>query len=113
MYWVWKDLAERGEEGKALVDERVEYITIAYSSFKFKTPVNPTVLSDAELQSIRVPLLYMIGEHETCYDADSAVSRLAKIAPRIEIYFIPGTGHDLMFTHTDVVNQRVLEFLKH
>jgi pimeloyl-ACP methyl ester carboxylesterase len=113
MYWVWKDLAEKGEDGKALVDERVEYVTIAFSCFKFKTPVNPTVLSDAELQGIGVPLLYMVGEHETCYDADSAVSRLAKIAPRIEIDLIPGTGHELMFTHTDEVNQRILEFLKH
>jgi pimeloyl-ACP methyl ester carboxylesterase len=111
--WVWKDLAESGADGKAMVDERVEYVSIAFSCFKFKTPVNPTVLSDAELQGIRIRLLYLVGEHETCYDAESAVSRLARVAPGISVELIPGTGHDLMFTHTDVVNRKILEFLRH
>lgn len=112
MYSVWKDLVQMGKDGREIVDERVDYVEIAYSSFKFKTPVNPTVLTDSELQNIRVPLLYLIGANETMYNADSAITRLKKVAPIIETELISGTGHDLMFTHTEVVNQRILEFLK-
>ena len=113
MYSVWKDLAGMGKEGKEIVDERVDFVEIAFSSFKFKMSVSPTVLTDSELQNIKVPLLYLVGEHETMYDADSAITRLKKVAPKIETELIPGTGHDLMFTHTEIVNQRMLKFLRH
>jgi pimeloyl-ACP methyl ester carboxylesterase len=112
MYSVWKDLLNQGDTGKELVDERVRYVETAYSCFKFKSPVNPTVLSDSELQSIAVPMLCLIGAHETMYNADSAVQRLHRVAPRIETDLISGTGHDLMFTHTEVVNRRILDFLR-
>jgi pimeloyl-ACP methyl ester carboxylesterase len=112
MYSVWKDLLNKGKAGKEIVDERIEYVEIAYSCFKFKNPVNPSILTDSELQNIRVPLLYMIGVNETMYNADSAVQRLKKVAPQIEMELITGTGHDLMFTHTEEVNQRILNFLK-
>jgi pimeloyl-ACP methyl ester carboxylesterase len=112
MYSVWKDLVKMGKDGREIVDERVDYVEIAYSSFKFKMPVNPTVLTDSELQNIRFPLLYLVGEHETMYDADSAITRLKNVAPLIETELISGTGHDLLFTHTEEVNQRILRFLK-
>jgi pimeloyl-ACP methyl ester carboxylesterase len=112
MYSVWKDLLNQGDTGKELVDERVRYVETAYSCFKFKSPVNPTVLSDSELQNIAVPMLYLIGAHETMYDADSAIQRLHRVAPRIETDLIAGTGHDLMFTHTEAVNRRILDFLR-
>lgn len=109
---VWRDLAKMGKEGKEIVDERVDYVEIAYSCFKFKKPVDPTVLTDSELQNLKVPLLYMVGANETMYNADSAINRLKKVAPEIETELISGTGHDLMFTHTDMVNQRLLMFLR-
>lgn len=112
MYSVWKDLLNKGDTGKEIVDERVRYVETAYSCFKFKAPVNPTVLSDSELQNIAVPMLYLIGAHETMYDADSAIQRLHRVAPRIETDLVSDTGHDLMFTHTDVVNRRILDFLR-
>jgi pimeloyl-ACP methyl ester carboxylesterase len=59
-----------------------------------------------------VPILFLIGANETMYDADSAIQRLRRVAPRIETDVIAGTGHDLMFTHTEVVNRRILDFLR-
>ncbi|MFA5404131.1 MAG: alpha/beta hydrolase [Ignavibacteria bacterium] len=112
MYSVWKDLLNMGEYGKEIVEERINYIEIAYSSFKFKSPPNPTVLTDFELKNIQVPLLFLVGENETVYNADSAINRLNKLAPGIETELISGTGHDLMFTHTDLVNGKILKFLK-
>ncbi|KMQ49537.1 carboxylesterase [Chitinispirillum alkaliphilum] len=112
MYWVWKDLAEMGETGKRRVEDRIDYYQIAMKCFKFKTGVQPTVLTDTELNQLKMPVLYLVGENETIYDGESAINRLRETAPQIETFFIRNTGHDLMFTHTDMVNRRILEFLK-
>jgi pimeloyl-ACP methyl ester carboxylesterase len=112
MYSVWKDLLNMGKDGKEIVDDRIDYVEIAYNCFKFKSPPNPTVLTDSELQNINIPTLYLIGANEIMYNPDSAINRLKKIAPQIETELISGTGHDLMFTHTELVNRILLKFLK-
>ena len=80
--------------------------------FKLKTGVQPTVLTDSELKKIKLPLLYLVGENETIGNGKSTVNRLNRVAPGIETELIPNTGHDLMFTHTEIVNKRIIEFLK-
>lgn len=112
MYWVWSDLAQMGDNGKQLVEDRIDYYDIALKSFKFKQPVNPTVLTDLELQKLGMPVLFLIGEHETMYNASDAIDRLNKVNARIKTELIFGTGHDLMFTHTEIVNRKILDFLK-
>jgi pimeloyl-ACP methyl ester carboxylesterase len=112
MYWAWDDLVRMGPVGRAIADERVVFVRLAYRSFKFKAGVNPVVLSDAELRSISAPTLYIAGEHEKAHDPREAIKRLNAVAPRIETELIPGTGHDLMFTHAGSVNRRILEFLR-
>lgn len=111
IYWVWKDLAETDDDGKQRVEDRIEYYQMAMKCFKLKAGVQPTILTDDELLNFKMPVLYIVGENETCYDGESAIHRLHQIAPHIETFFIRGTGHDLMFTHTDMVNGRILEFL--
>jgi len=80
--------------------------------FKFKMPVHPTVLEDEELQSIKVPALFLVGENEKIYSAEKAVQRLNKVSPQIRVEIIPNAGHDLTFVQADMVNKKVLEFLK-
>lgn len=112
MYWVWKDLAEQGESGRRLVEDRIDYYTLSLRSFKFKRPINPTVLSDGDLQRLTMPVLFLAGGNETVYDASAAAARLRRVNPGIRSEIIPGTGHDLMFTHTETVNRILLDFLK-
>lgn len=112
MYWVWKDLANTGASGIRLVEDRIDYYELAMKCFKLKTGVQPTVLTDSELQKIKLPLLYLVGENETIGNGKSTVNRLNRVAPGIETELIPNTGHDLMFTHTEIVNKRIIEFLK-
>lgn len=111
MYWVWSDLAKMGNKGIKLIEDRIDYYTIALKCFKLKQGVEPTVLTDTELVTLKPPVLYLVGENETCYNGQEATNRLNKVAPRIETELIQGTGHDLMFTHTETVNKRILEFL--
>jgi pimeloyl-ACP methyl ester carboxylesterase len=112
IYSVGKDILDLCKDGKEIVDDRIEFIEIAYSSFKFKRIPNPTVLTDSELQNIKTPLLCLIGSNETMYSADSAINRLKKINPQIETEIIPGTGHGLIFTHTELVDGLILKFMK-
>lgn len=111
MYWVWADLANMGEWGKGLVEARIDYFQLALKSFKFKQSVNPLVLNDEEIRGIRIPVLHVVGENETAYNAKDAVSRLISLNPEIRSVILDGTGHDLMFTHTDTLNHILHEFL--
>jgi pimeloyl-ACP methyl ester carboxylesterase len=112
MYWVWADLAQKGERGKQLVEDRIDYYQTALKCFKFKQPPTPTVLTDAEFYRLTMPVLFMVGNHETVYDPKSAIDRIRRVNPKIRTELIFGTGHDLMFTHTEVVNRKVLGFLE-
>jgi pimeloyl-ACP methyl ester carboxylesterase len=111
MYWVWSDLAKMGEKGRQLVEDRIDYYQLALKSFKFKQSVNPVVFTDMELQKLRMPVLFLVGEHETAFNAGETIERLNKVNPLIKTDLIPNTGHDLMFTHTEMVNKLILDFL--
>ncbi len=59
-----------------------------------------------------MPALYLVGENEKIYSAQEAVQRLNKVAPHIKTEVIPNAGHDLTIVQAEMVNRKVLEFLK-
>ncbi len=97
---------------RQIADDRVEYINIAMKSFKFKFGVEPNTLSDTELKKLKMPVLFLIGENEKVCNPQQAIDRLNKVAPGMKTEIFSGTGHDLLFTHTDEINNMMLEFLK-
>ena len=112
LYWLLEDLAHKDDAGRMLIEEHVEESYLALRSFKNKPMVNPTVLTDKELQSIAVPTLYLVGENEKICSAEEAVQRLRQVAPQIRSEVIPGAGHDLTIVQAKMVNRKVLDFLK-
>jgi pimeloyl-ACP methyl ester carboxylesterase len=112
MYGAWADLAATGESGRRLVEDRIDYYQLCLECFKFKQPVNPTVLSDPELRSLKPPMLFLTGNHETAFNSEEAIARIGRVNPAIKTVLIPNTGHDILFTHTEVVNDTILDFLK-
>ena len=62
--------------------------------------------------NINVPTLYLVGEHEKIYSAGKAIQRLHKMAPQIKTEVIPDAGHDLTFVQPEMVNKKILEFLR-
>lgn len=111
VYWLLEDTAKKGEAGRKVLDEEAEFAFLAYRSFKHRPMVNPTVLSDEELQALKVPTLFLIGENEKIYSARKAIERLNRVAPRIRSEVIPKAGHDLTVVQAKLVNGKVLEFL--
>lgn len=109
MYWALDDLAKKDKE-KA--EERINDSLLASKCFKTRFPLSPTVLGDNELQNIKIPALYIVGENEKICSAKKALERLNTIAPQIKTEIIPNAGHDLPIVKAEIVNEKVLEFLK-
>ncbi|MEL6406547.1 MAG: alpha/beta hydrolase [Chloroflexota bacterium] len=110
--WSLNDFLTKYPEAlQPIVDE----FTLTMQSF---VPPNPdevpqlNALSDDDLRSITRPTLFLIGENDVLYSASDALERLHAIAPQIETSLIHGAGHDVLLVKTDIVNQKILEFLK-
>jgi pimeloyl-ACP methyl ester carboxylesterase len=66
--------------------------------------------SEAELQSIGVPVLILDGVADEFVTPDQP-KRMADLIPRAELVLIPGTGHFAPFAKPAVFNQIVLDYL--
>lgn len=110
--WNFSDFLKQQPD---MLDKIVQEFILTMQSF---VPPNPqeipilTALSDEELQSITTPTLFLIGENDVLYSAQSAMKRLHTIAPHIKTHLIPNAGHDILLAQTEVVNQHILDFLK-
>ena len=111
LYWVCEDMAQT-KEGRAMLDDHLDGLRLAIRSFKIKIPASMTVLSDEELRNIKSPVLYLVGENEKMHSVEEAVKRLNSISPLIKTEVVPNTGHCLMFCCPDLVNAKILDFLK-
>lgn len=70
----------------------------------------PYVFTDDELQSVQVPILLLLGEHEVMYDPQSALHRASALVPGIEAEIVKKAGHVVSMEQPEYVNQRVLRF---
>ncbi|HEY31489.1 MAG TPA: alpha/beta hydrolase [Dehalococcoidia bacterium] len=107
-----EDSVKKDEISRMWVEDFIDNMFIASRCFKPRRPCNPTVLEDQELQSIKVPALYVVGENEKIYSAQKAVQHLSQVAPHIKTETIPSAGHDLTFVQAEMVNKKVLDFLQ-
>jgi pimeloyl-ACP methyl ester carboxylesterase len=104
--------ARQDESFRMWVEEFMDEVRMGIRCFKPKPMVGIAVLTDKELRSLQVPTLYLVGEHEKIYSAQKAVQRLKMVAPQIKAEVIPQAGHDLAGVQAEMVNRKVLEFLK-
>jgi pimeloyl-ACP methyl ester carboxylesterase len=74
--------------------------------------IMPTVFSDDELRALRVPVLLLIGENEVIYDAAEALARARRLIPDCRGELVPRCKHDMCFSQHQIVDARVLDFLK-
>jgi pimeloyl-ACP methyl ester carboxylesterase len=76
----------------------------------------PSVLqdpfSDEELRSMQVPTLLLIGQQEALYDSAAALERARRLIPNIEGELIAQANHEMTISKHEIVDPRVLEFLK-
>ena len=111
LYWLAEDTLKHRKNGHSLIEEHIEETFMAIRCFKKKRMVNPTVLSDEELNNIEVPVLFMVGENERIYSPRNVIERLNRVAPKIRTELIRNAGHDLAMAQPEIVNNSILEFL--
>ena len=112
MYWLAQDTVELGQKGKQLVDEHIDESFLAVQSFNSRKMVNPTVFTDAQLQKLNIPTLFLVGENEKIYSAKEAIERIQKVTPDIQTKVIKNAGHDLTMAKAEEVNKLIIHFLK-
>ncbi len=110
--WIMEDWAEKNEANRLFMEDWIESIFLGGRCFKPKMLVSPTVLTDDDWRNLEVPALFVVGENEKIYSAREALKRLNGVAPHIKTELIPGAGHDLTVVQADLVNKKVIEFLK-
>lgn len=106
------DLAATAQ-GPALIDAMTEDLALAFECYPLRElgkTVPPLKASDEALRSLRVPTLFVVGEHERIYDPATAFARLERVAPQVQRVLVRGAGHDLPWLKADEVNARVLAF---
>jgi pimeloyl-ACP methyl ester carboxylesterase len=106
--WLFADLLRKNLKR---FDATVDWLVTIMRSLQPRGLPFPTVLTDADWGALRMPTLFLAGEHETIYAADKAVRRLKRAAPQVRVEIIPGAGHDLTMVQAEMVNRIILDFL--
>jgi len=111
-HWLFEDGVKKDEETHEQVEEWIDNMFNGFRCYKLRAPFNPPVLKNHELQDIKVPTLFLVGENEKLYSVPKTIQRLNQEAPNISTKVIPDAGHDLAIVQAEMVNRLVLDFLK-
>ena len=109
MRWIFADMARHDPKW---IDSSLELLFTNIRNLQHRQLPFPKVLTDAEWAAFKVPALFLVGENEKIYSPEKAVRRLRRVAPQVIAEIVPGAGHDLTFVQAELVNQRILAFLK-
>lgn len=112
LFWLLEDFAQKDEDSRIMLEEEVDAVVERMRCYKPIRLIRPTVLTDVELKRINVPALFLVGEHEKIYSASKAIQRLKRVAPQIKTEMLPDAGHDVTIVQAEMVNKKVIEFLK-
>jgi len=109
--WLFADAVSGDAACRARADQAMDHAQRMARLFAPGPPPWPKSLDDAAWRSLRVPCLFLVGEHEKIYSARAAVRRLQRVAPQVKAEMVLGAGHDLTIVHPDVLTRRALEFI--
>ena len=112
MYWFAPDCVQ-DKRAKCIVDNMIEEQLLARKCFKPRKFIIPTKVSDKQWQTLSVPTLYMVGEHDvTNNSVQASVELLERLAPKMIQCIIASPGdHHLYLIRPEWTCERVVEFL--
>ena len=96
--------------GMVIEPEMVEGM---YRMIKHLTPIRsvPVAFSDADLQHMTIPVLFMVGEYEVLYNPQNAIERANHVFSDVKTMLIPNAAHVLTWEQPQIVNQAIIDFL--
>ena len=112
MHWFFYAPNLNNEDTKRMFDHLTNQFYPGVRYFQLPPTVLPVPYTDEELLGIKNPTLLLIGQQESLYDPVAAVERAKRLIPDIQTELIPHAGHELALSKPEVVDQRILKFLK-
>jgi pimeloyl-ACP methyl ester carboxylesterase len=98
---------------RAIMDCLAEQMYLGSRYYRLQMGVGPwIVFSDEELRGMQVPTLLLIGQQEALYDPKAALERARRLIPNFEGELIPRANHEMTISQHEIVDRRLLEFLK-
>jgi pimeloyl-ACP methyl ester carboxylesterase len=94
----------------AVVEEFAEAGQVFFKNFKMQAV--PLRLSKRDLQRLDAPTLLLMGQHDVFCRPETVVSRLQEHLPDAQATIIADAGHAICFERPELVNGRILEFLR-
>lgn len=108
--WIMPSVAAKHPED---FEQRIDEILLVRESYgRMIPPVRAAMMSDDDLQSIRIPTLCILGGSDgATADPRGALERIASLMPHVQTLLVPDAGHDVLVAETDLVTRHVLDFL--
>jgi pimeloyl-ACP methyl ester carboxylesterase len=97
---------------RVIYDCLVDQMYLGARYFRMHPSLFPGVFSDEELGALQAPTLLLIGQQEVIYDPVASLERARRLIPHFEGELVPRASHDMSFSQSQLVNARILEFLK-
>jgi pimeloyl-ACP methyl ester carboxylesterase len=93
--------------------QRIDEILLARECYgRMFSPVRAAVMSDDDLRLIATPTVYILGEKDgATADPHKTIARVMSLMPHVETMLIPGAGHDVISSETELLIGRLLEFI--
>lgn len=89
-----------------------EQFYVGLKNYKFKKVITPSVFSDEELSSIKIPTYLLVGDKEVIYNPVSAINSAKEKVQHIETKMVHLAGHALSIEKFDEVNSLIISFLR-
>jgi pimeloyl-ACP methyl ester carboxylesterase len=102
----------KNENTQRIFNRLSNQFALGMKYFRMGPTVLPFTYKDEELRSVRNPTLLLIGQQEALYDPVAAIERAKKLIPKIQTGLIPQASHDLPVSKAEIVDQKILKFLK-
>ncbi|RPI32470.1 MAG: alpha/beta hydrolase [Chloroflexota bacterium] len=90
----------------------VDLMYLGMKYFRMQSGVPPIAFADEELRGMEIPTLLLVGQQEVIYDPAAALECARRLIPHIEADLIQQASHDMVFSQSKNVNQRIMKFLR-
>jgi pimeloyl-ACP methyl ester carboxylesterase len=78
-----------------------------------RASVFPTPFTSVELQSIRTPVLLLVGDRESTFDPRDAMAQAKRHISGVRTRLVQGSGHMVAMEASTLANDEILDFLSH
>ncbi|MFF3954168.1 alpha/beta fold hydrolase [Streptomyces sp. NPDC001890] len=99
------------EQPVLIVPELRTMIRSGVRAFRIRRPA-PLPLSDDQLATIRTPFHLIMGKRSLLVHPQRQLERVPRLIPGARAEIIAATGHGPQIDHPDLINARMLDFMK-